>query len=50
MLENVNLKKVEVLTSKALIDTNISHDAFYAVNNALKEYDDIKEEIKNSTK
>ena len=35
--------------SKALIDSNILHDEFASVNNALKEYDDIREEIKNLT-
>ena len=39
--------KIEVLVSKALIDSNISHDEFVLINNALKEYDQIKEEIKN---
>ena len=38
----------EDLISKTLIDSNISHDEFVSVNNVLKEYDDIKEEIKNS--
>ena len=39
---------MEVLISKTLIDSNISHDEFVSVNNVLKEYDDIKGEIKNS--
>ena len=39
-----NTKKV--LICKALIDSNISLDEFVSVNNMLKEYDDIKEEIK----
>ena len=33
--------------SKALIDSNISHNEFVLINNVLKEFDDIKEEIKN---
>ena len=35
-------------SSEALIDSNISNDEFVSVNNLLKEYDDMKEEIKNS--
>ena len=41
------LNKIEVLTSKALIDSNISHDEFVLINNVLKEYDEMKEEVKN---
>ena len=37
---------IEVLISKALIDSNISHDEFVLINNLLKEYDEMKEEIK----
>ena len=33
--------------SKALIDSNISHNEFVLINNVLKEFDDIKEELKN---
>ena len=42
------LSKIEVLISKALIDSNIGHDEFVLINNVLKEYDKMKEEIKNS--
>ena len=41
------LNSKEVLISKALIDSNISHDEYVLINNVLKEYDNIKEEIKN---
>ena len=41
------LNSIEVLISKALIDLNISHYEFILVNNVLKEYDDMKKEIKN---
>ena len=41
------LDSVEILISKALIDSNISHNAFILINNALKEFDDIKEKIRN---
>ena len=36
------LNSIEVLISKALIDSSISHDEFLSVNNMIKEYDDIK--------
>ena len=38
---------IEVLISKALTDSYISHDEFVSVNDALREYDDMKKEIKN---
>ena len=38
---------VEVLMSKALIDSNISHEEFVSISNVQKEYDDMKEEIQN---
>ena len=38
---------MEVLISKALIDSNISHDEFVLINNVLKEYGNMKEELKN---
>ena len=42
------LNSREVLISKFLIDRNISHDRFLLINSVLKEYDGMKEEIKNS--
>ena len=36
------------LISKALIDSNISHHEFVLINNVLKEFYGMKEEIKNS--
>ena len=42
------LNTVEVLISKALIDSNINHDEFVSLSNVLREYGNIKEEIKNS--
>ena len=42
------LNSVEVLISKALIDSNISRDECILINNVLKEFDDMKEEIKSS--
>ena len=48
MSEESNLNSVEVLISKALIDSTISHNEFVLINNMSKELDDVKEEIKNS--
>ena len=50
MLVKTKLNTVEVLTYEALIDSNISHEEFISVNNVPKEYDHIKEEIKNVNK
>ena len=50
LLAKSKLNSIEVLISKALIDSNISHDETVSVNNVLKEFYDIKEEVKNSNK
>ena len=47
LLTKSKLNCLEVLISKALIDSNISHDEFVLINNVLKEYDDMKEKIKS---
>ena len=39
--------KLKVLLSKSLVDSNISHDKFVLISNVLKEYIDMKEEIKH---
>ena len=41
------LNSMELLISKALINSNISPDEFALVNNLRKEYEDKKGEIKN---
>ena len=41
------LNSIEVLIFKTSIDSVISHDQFVLINNLLKEYDQMKEEIKN---
>ena len=46
LLAESRLNKVEVLISNALIDPNISHDEFVLIN-VLKQYDKMKEQIKN---
>ena len=49
LLVKYKSNSIEVLPSKGLIDSNISHDQFQFVliSNVLKEFYDIKEEIKN---
>ena len=42
------LNTVEILISKALIYSNVSHAEFVLINNVLKEFDNMKEEIENS--
>ena len=46
LLGKDKLNTIEVLTSKALIDSYISHDKFVSVNNVLREYNEMKEQIK----
>ena len=46
-LAKSKLKSIQFLISQALIDSNISHDEFVLSNNVLKEFDNIKEEMKN---
>ena len=47
LLTKSESNKIEVVISKALIDSNITHDELVLINNMLKEYDIMKEEIKN---
>ena len=47
MIAKSKLSKIEVLIYKALIDPIISHDEFVLINKVLREYNEIKEEIKN---
>ena len=47
LLAKSKLKNIEVVISKALIDSNIRHDKMVLIN---KEFYDVKEEIKNSNK
>ena len=48
LLGNDTLDTIEVLISKALIGSYIIHDELVLVNNVLREYNEMKEEIKNS--
>ena len=47
LLGKAKLDTIEVLVSKASFDSNITHDAFVSVNNVLREYNEMKEELKN---
>ena len=38
---------IEVLISNTLINSVISHDELVLINNVLKEYDDMKQEMKS---
>ena len=48
LLQKDKLNAIEVLISKALINSYISRDEFVSINNVLREYYEMKEEIKNS--
>ena len=48
LLEKAKLNTIEVLISKSLIDSFMAHGEFVSVNNALREYNKMKEEINNS--
>ena len=47
MLKKSKLNSIEVLVSKTLVNSNISHENVFLTNNVLKEYCDMKEEIKS---
>ena len=47
LLAKIKLNSIEVLISRYLICSKFSHDEFVLINNALKDHDDMKEEIKN---
>ena len=47
LLAKSNLNSIEVLIFKALIDSVISLGELVLINNVLKEYNEMKEEIKN---
>ena len=46
-LAKSKLNSIEVLISKTLIDSNISHNEFVLINNVLNEFHVMKEEIRN---
>ena len=47
LLGKDKLNRIEILISKAIIDSYICHDEFVSVNNVLRQYYEIKNEIKN---
>ena len=47
LLAKSKLSRIEVIVSKALINSVISHDELVSINNLLKQYDEMKEKIKN---
>ena len=46
LLAKSKLNSIEVLISKVLVDSNISHDKFVLIKNVLNEFHDMKEENK----
>ena len=48
LLGKDKLNTIEVLISKAVMESYISHDQFFSVNDMLREYNKMKKEIKNS--
>ena len=48
LLAKFKLNSVEVLVSKALIESNVTHDEFAFINNVLKDFYDIKKENSNN--
>ena len=48
LLAKSKLNSIGVVISKALIDSNISHEEFVLINNILKEFYDMNEETENS--
>ena len=47
LLAKAKFNTIDVLISKALIDSNISHDEFVSIHNVLKAHDEMKEKIRN---
>ena len=47
LLWKIKLNTIKVVISKSLIDSYISKDEFVSVKNMLREYNEVKEEIKN---
>ena len=47
LLGKDKLNTIQVLISKALIDSYNSHDKFVSINNVLRKYHEMKEETKN---
>ena len=48
LLGKDKLNTIEVLITKALLDSCISYDKFVSVNNVLREYNEMKAKINNA--
>ena len=48
LLAKAKLNTIEVLISKSLINSCISHDEFTSIDDVLREYNETKEDIQNS--
>ena len=46
LLAKSKLNSIEVIISKVLVDSNISHDEFVLIKNVLNEFHDMNEENK----
>ena len=46
LLRKIKLDTIEVFICKSLIESYISHQEFVSVNNVLRDYNEVKEEIK----
>ena len=49
LLAKTKLNTIKVLISKTIINSYINHGKFVSVNNVLREYNEMEEEIKNPT-
>ena len=47
LLGKYKLNTIELLISRALTNSYISHEEFFSVNNVLREYKEMKEVIEN---
>ena len=47
LLGKDKINTIEILISKALINSNISHDELVSINNVLREYNEMEEKFKN---
>ena len=47
LLAKFKLNSIKLIISKALIDSDVSHDEFLLIKKLLREYNEIKVEIKN---
>ena len=48
LLVKKEINTIKIIISKVLVDSYISYDKFVSVNNVLREYNEMKQEMKNS--